>query len=249
MNLVDTHAHLVDEKFRDDLPAVLARAREAGVHDIVVVADRPAEWEPALEVCRREPGCRAALGIHPHVAKDATEADWRRLETLLDDPLVCAVGEAGLDYHYDYSPRLVQKEVFENQVDLAKRWDLPLIVHTRAAWQETFAILGSDLVISLARPRGVIHCFSGGVEEARRAAALGFLLGIGGLITFKNTNGPRDAVKAAGLGALVLETDAPYLAPAPFRGQRNEPARVARVAEAVAEILGPGSCLVRMAQR
>lgn len=237
MNLIDTHAHLADAKFRDDLPAVLARAREAGVHDIVVVADGPAEWEPALEVCRRAPGCRAALGIHPHVAKDASEADWRRLETLLDEPLVCAVGEAGLDFHYDYSPREVQKAVFENQADLAKRWELPLIVHTREAWDETFAILGSDPSMTPSGRRGVIHCFSGGAEEARRAAALGFLLGIGGLITFKNTNGLRDAVKAAGLGALVLETDAPFLAPAPFRGERNEPARVARVAEAIAGLL------------
>ena len=141
MNLIDTHAHLADAKFRDDLPAVLDRAREAGVHDIVVVADGPAEWEPALAICRRAPGCRAALGIHPHVAKDASEADWRRLETLLDESLVCAVGEAGLDYHYDHSPREVQKAVFENQADLAKRWELPLIVHTREAWEETFAIL------------------------------------------------------------------------------------------------------------
>lgn len=247
MNLIDTHAHLADAKFRDDLPAVLDRARAAGVHDIVVVADGPEEWEPALDLCRRAPGCRAALGIHPHAAKDATEPDWRRLETLLDDPLVCAVGEAGLDYHYDYSPREIQKTVFENQADLAKRWELPLIVHTRKAWEETFTALGSDLTFDLSCRRGVIHCFSGGAEEARRASALGFLLGIGGLITFKNVNGLRDAVRTAGLSALVLETDAPFLAPVPFRGERNEPARVARVAEAIADLLDTTAAAVAAA--
>jgi TatD DNase family protein len=184
----------------------------------------------AIEVARAREGVWATAGVHPHDAKEG----WDGLEALLAEPEVVAVGECGLDYHYDHSPRDVQRDSFEAQIALAHAHDLALVVHTREAWDDTFAVLAAAGVPE----RTVIHCFTGGAEEARRCLDLGAHLSFSGIVTFKGAPEVREAVALCPLERLLVETDSPFLAPVPHRGRPNQPAHVSLVGEAVAAAKG-----------
>lgn len=225
--LVDTHCHL---DMLEDLDGALARMRAAGVARAVTIGVDRASSEWAVRAARSHDDVWATVGLHPHDAKDRTDGLMSLLEQLAADARVVGVGEAGLDYHYDNSPRDVQRAVFAEQVALAKRAHKTLVVHTREAWDDTFAILESEG----APERIVFHCFSGGPTEAGRALDLGATLSYSGVVTFKSATELREAARATPLDRIVVETDAPFLAPVPHRGRPNEPAYVARVAEALA---------------
>lgn len=237
--LFDTHAHLTHADFADDLPEVLGRARAAGVGHILNAGWDLASSEEAAADADPERGLYAAVGIHPHDAAKAPADCLERLRELARRPGVVAIGEIGLDYHYDFSPRPVQQRLFAEQLALAGELGLPVLVHDREAHADTLAALrreaerrGDGAV------RGVMHCYSGSREMAPALLDLGLLLGLGGPLTFANARRTVEVAKAVPLSALVVETDCPYLAPVPFRGRRNEPAYVARVAEALAAVRG-----------
>ena len=239
--MTDSHCHLAGDEFAGDLQAVVARAREAGVSRALVIlaAEDDAEIARAATVTAAWPPCRFAVGVHPHHAHlfasnpgDAAELVERRLDSL---PAARAVGEIGLDYHYDFSPKEVQQEVFRQQLRLARARRLPVVIHTREAEEDTLQILEAEGGPEL---RGVFHCFTGGVAAAKRALETGFYLSLPGILTFPKAGELRDAVRTVPLDRLLIETDSPYLAPIPYRGKRNEPAFVARVAERLAAELG-----------
>jgi len=236
--MIDTHAHVHDRAFDDDREPMLARAREAGVDAIVTVGCDADDSRRACEVAERY-GLAATVGVHPHEAKDAPQdlaAVFDRLRERHGGRVV-AVGETGLDYHYDHSPRDVQRAVLARQLDYARERGLPLVFHQREAHDDFVAALRAGF--DPARQRGIVHCFTGTPDEARLfTGEFGLLLGIGGVVTFKTAQGLRDAVAAVGLDAIVLETDCPYLAPVPHRGKRNEVAFVGETARAVASLLG-----------
>jgi TatD DNase family protein len=236
--MIDTHAHVHDRAFDEDREAMLARAREHGVDAIVTVGCDVEDSRRACEAAERY-GLRATVGIHPHEAKDAP-ADLAAAFDALRERFggrVVAVGETGLDYHYDHSPREVQRSVFAAQLAYARERDLPLVFHQREAHDDF--VTGLRAGYDARAQRGIVHCFTGTPDEARVfAGEFGLVLGIGGVVTFKTAQPLRDAVKAVGLDAIVLETDCPYLAPIPHRGKRNEPAFVADTARAVAGVLG-----------
>ena len=208
----------------------VAAAREAGVDRLVSVGVDVASSQEAIEVARRHDGVWATAGLHPHDASQGLDG----LEPLLSDPMVVAVGECGLDLHYEHSPRSVQREVFAAQVALAHAHDLALVIHTRDAWDETFDILGAEGVPA----RTVLHCFTGGPVEARRALDLGTVLSFSGIITFPTAGDIRAAAELCPLDRLTVETDSPYLAPVPHRGRANSPALVPLVGAAVAAAKG-----------
>lgn len=236
MILIDSHCHLEPKEF-PVTAEVIARAREAGVvHAIVVgLMQKPGDFGHALEAARAHPDfLTPTMGIHPHDAAAATPADWDTLEKLCALPEVCAVGEAGLDYYYDHSPREVQAESLRRQCQLAKRFDKPLVVHVRDAHEECAGILEAEGV-----RRGMIHCFTGDTDAARRYLDLGFHLSISGVVTYKKTEPLQAAVQFAPIDRLMVETDSPYLSPVPHRGKwPNEPRWVAETAKKVAELKG-----------
>lgn len=235
MRLIDAHCHLEPEDF-PDVDAVLARARAAGVGRAVLIGQfhGPGNWGHALSIARARPEqLRSTLGIHPHEAARATAADWAELERLCATEEVKAVGEAGLDYYYDRSPRAEQARAFGAQAALAKRLGKPLVVHVRDAHADCASILAAEKV-----GQGVIHCFTGDVRAARSYLDLGFHLSISGVVTYKKTETLADAVRFAPLERLMVETDSPYLAPVPYRGKKNEPAYVVETARRVAELKG-----------
>ena len=236
--MIDTHAHVHDRAFDPDREAMLARAKERGVDAIVTVGCDLEDSRRACEVAGTY-GLAATIGIHPHEAKDAPDdlpAAFDALRARYGERIV-AVGETGLDYHYDHSPRDVQRAVFAAQLAYARERGLPLVFHQREAHEDF--VEGLRAGYDARAQRGIVHCFTGTPDEARVfAGEFGLLLGIGGVVTFKTAQPLRDAVQEAGLGAIVLETDCPYLAPVPHRGKRNEPAYVAETARAVADVLG-----------
>jgi len=235
--MIDSHCHLAGEEFEADLPDVIARAKQAGVTAAIVIlaAQDEAEigrWERVRALW---PEARAAVGVHPHQAGEFASdpaGAARLLESRLDSiPGVCAVGEIGLDYHYDFSPRDVQQAVFRAQLCVARDRHLPVVIHTREADADTLGIIGE----SGRDTSGVFHCFSGDAAAAARALATGYYLSIPGIVSFPKAVELREAVRTTPPDRLLIETDSPYLAPVPYRGKRNEPAYVARVGEAVAE--------------
>jgi TatD DNase family protein len=235
--MIDTHAHVHDPAFDEDREAMLARARAEGVDAIVTVGCDAEDSRRACETAERY-ALRATIGVHPHEAKDAPADLAGVLDALLEryGERIVAVGETGLDYHYDYSPREVQRSVFAAQLAYARERDLPLVFHQRESHDDFVAALraGYDPLTQ----RGIVHCFTGTPAEALTfTGEFGLSLGIGGVVTFKTAQPLRDAVVAAGLGSIVLETDCPYLAPIPHRGKRNEPAYVADTARALAKLL------------
>ncbi|MGH2727755.1 MAG: TatD family hydrolase, partial [Actinomycetota bacterium] len=214
------------------VPGALARMRANSVERVVTIGVDLASSEWAVRAAEEHPDVWATVGLHPHDAKDRTDALMARLEELAAHPRVTAVGETGLDYHYDNSPREQQRASFIEQIALAKRSRKALVIHTRDAWDDTFATLDAEGMPE----RTVFHCWSGGVDEARRAVAMGAVLSFSGTITFRNAQTLRDAAAATPLENVVVETDAPFLTPHPHRGRRNEPAYVRLVVEEIARV-------------
>lgn len=233
--LFDTHAHLNAEEYKDDLDEVISRAQEAGVTNMVVVGfDRPT-IERAMELVDQYNFLYASVGWHPVDAIDMTEEDLIWIEELAAHPKVVALGEMGLDYHWDKSPKDIQKEVFRKQIRLAKKVKLPIIIHNREATADILEILKEENAEEVG---GIMHCFSGSPEVARECVNMNFYISLGGPVTFKNAKKPKDVAAEVPLDKLLIETDCPYLTPHPFRGKRNEPGYVKLVAEQIAEIKG-----------
>ncbi len=234
MKLIDTHAHLYLDNFKQDIGAVMDRAWAAGVEAVYLPAIDRSEHENlfALEAAYPDK-CLAMMGLHPCYVKADWEEEMAAVEDWLGRRSFAAVGEIGLDFYWDRSFETQQYLAFRRQLELAKHYEIPVSIHSRNATRECL-----DVVASLqdGRLRGVFHCFSGDAEMAREAVDLGFYLGIGGVVTYKN-GGLEPAVKAVGVEHLVLETDAPYLSPVPYRGKRNEPAWLQQVAEKLGDIL------------
>lgn len=233
--LFDTHAHLNATQFNEDVEQVIERARAEGVSHIVVVGfDRPT-IERAMELAEQYSFIYAAVGWHPVDAIHMTDDDLMMIEQLAAHPKVVALGEMGLDYYWDQSPKEVQKEVFRKQIRLAKKVKLPIIIHNRDATADIVHILQEE---QAAEVGGVMHCFTGSVEVAHQCIDMNFYISFGGPVTFKNAKKPKEVAKEIPLDRLLIETDCPYLTPHPFRGKRNEPSYVKYVAEAIAELKG-----------
>ncbi len=237
MSLVDTHCHLDDAKFDGDREEVIERARAAGVERMVAIGTGhgPPDLAAGVRLAEQHDFVYASVGVHPHDASKAAEESFAKLGELAAHPKVVAVGEIGLDYHYDFSPRDVQRSVFERQLEIASASGKPVIIHTREAWEDTMALVKQSGGVPFG---GILHCFTGDEEQAREALELGFHLAFGGVLTFPNAEPVRQAARITPEDRLLLETDCPYLAPAPHRGKRNEPAFVVEVARRLAEVRG-----------
>ena len=237
---VDSHAHIDGEEYDGDRDEVVERARAAGVRAILNVGTgdpHSGSLERAVAVAESYEGVYAAVGVHPHDARLFDERAEERIGQLVkQSSRVVAWGEIGLDYHYDHSPRDVQREVFVRQLRLARRAGLPVIIHSREADMDTVSILRADWCAST--QGGIMHCFGGGVEMALSVLALGFMISFAGNVTFKKAENLREVARRVPLDRLLIETDCPYLTPVPFRGRRNEPARVVEVARCLAELHG-----------
>lgn len=233
--LFDTHTHLNAYQFNDDLDEVINRAKENGVTNMVVVGfDRPT-IEKAMELIDKYPHIYGCIGWHPVDAIDCTEQDLKWIEELSQHPKVVALGEMGLDYHWDKSPKDVQKELFRKQIRLAKKLKMPIVIHNREATEDIVTILKEEKAEEVG---GIMHCFSGSMETAMECIKMNFYISLGGPVTFKNAKKPKEVAKEVPLNRLLIETDCPYLTPHPYRGKRNEPAYVKLVAEEIASIKG-----------
>ena len=235
---IETHCHLDDGQFEAERDAVVERALEAGISMLVSIGtgDGPPDLEAGIRMAEAYEPVYASVGVHPHDASRASEETWAAMRDLAAHPKVLILGEMGLDFHYDHSPREVQRGAFRRQLEIAAELGMPIAIHTREAWRETVNCLRE--VWAGVGNGGIFHCFSGGSAEAAEALSLGFCLGIGGVLTFPRAEELRVAVAATPLNQLLLETDAPYLAPVPFRGKRNEPAFLVHTARKLAEVKG-----------
>ncbi len=238
MSLVDSHCHLDDKQFDSDREATIDRALAAGVEQMLAIGtgDGPPDYEVAIRLADKYDCMLATVGVHPHSAQQADGETSKRLEELLKHPKVVALGEIGLDYHYDFSPREVQMRVFVEQMQVAKDARKPIIIHTREAWPDTFELLEQHW--APAKLPGIMHCFSGGPEEAQRCLDMGFYISFAGVVTFPKAIQLQEAAKMVPADRFLVETDAPYLAPAPNRGKRNEPSFVAHTAAKMAALRG-----------
>lgn len=234
IELVDTHTHLNDDKFADDVPDAVARARAAGVRRCINMGDTLASSKKAVELAHAYEGLFAGVGIHPEEARELTADDDAQLAAWAEDEKVVCIGEIGLDYYWvkDEPTRELQRKIFIHQLDLARQLHLPVCIHDRDAHADTLAILKKE---GQGIPT-VLHCYSGSVEMAREFLKLGCYLGTDGPLTFKNASKLLNVIRDMPLGRLLVETDAPYMAPVPMRGKRNEPAFVRFIAEKVAEL-------------
>jgi TatD DNase family protein len=233
--LIDTHCHLNHRDFADDRTACLARARAAGVGVMVEIGYDLPSSEAAVAAAEREPSLYAAVGVHPHDATSLDDRSLARLAELARSPRVVAIGEIGLDFYRNLSPRPAQEEAFRRQLRLSRELGMPFVLHTRDSEGEVLDLLEAEGPMGVT---GVLHCFSAGPEIAARAFALGLYVGLGGVLTFKNARALQETAAALPLDRIVIETDAPYLAPHPYRGKRNEPAYVTLVADQLAALLG-----------
>ncbi|MBZ5578264.1 MAG: TatD family hydrolase [Acidobacteriia bacterium] len=235
MRLVDSHCHLDDRQFDEDREAAIERARAAGVGTLMAIGtgSGPPDLEAALRLADQYPFIVATVGVHPHDASKASEDTFVRLQELARRPRVKAIGEIGLDYHYDFSPREVQRAVFERQLTIAAEAGRPVVIHTREAWDDTLAILRARW-----NGGGVMHCFTGNEQQAGQALDLGFHLAFGGVLTFPKAEEVRQAARITPEERLLVETDCPYLAPVPMRGKRNEPAFLVETVRRLAEVRG-----------
>lgn len=233
--LFDTHVHLNARQFKEDYELVVERAREAGVTHMVVVGFDAETIPLAIKIAEQYEDIYAAVGWHPVDAIDFNEEYLEWLEELAAHPKVVALGEMGLDYHWDTSPKDVQAGVFRKQIRLAKRLDMPIIIHNREATTDVIRILQEEDAASVG---GVMHCYAGSVAEIEACLQMNFYISLGGPVTFKNAHETKEVAKAIPLDKLLVETDAPYLAPHPYRGKRNEPAFVTLVAEEIARLRG-----------
>ena len=231
--LIDTHAHLNAEQFQADLSEVIERAQSEGVNTIVVVGfDRPT-IKRAIELADQYDFIYATVGWHPVDAIDMTDEDLQWIEELSSHPKVVGLGEMGLDYHWDKSPKDIQKEVFRKQIALAKKVKLPIVIHNRDATADIIEILKEENAQEVG---GIMHCFTGSLEVAKQCMDMNFYISFGGPVTFKNAKKAKEVAAEIPLDRLLIETDCPYLTPHPFRGKRNEPAYVRLVAEQIAEL-------------
>ncbi|HHV35070.1 MAG TPA: TatD family hydrolase [Syntrophomonadaceae bacterium] len=230
--IIDTHAHLDDNKFKGDFESVQARALEAGVTRIISVGTNFTSSRHACVLADEHPEIYAAVGVHPHDAITVVPRTLEGLRLLAGSSRVVAWGEIGLDYHYNFSPQDCQLDVFRKQLEIAGELNLPVIIHDREAHQEVLSVLGDFPGIT----EVVIHCFSGDLRIAEECVKRGYYLGIGGTLTFPNNKKLQDVVKRVPLEHILLETDCPYLAPQPWRGKRNEPAFVTAVLEEIARL-------------
>lgn len=229
--MIDSHCHL--EMLEREIDSVLERAKKEGVDTIITISSDRESIEESVKLAEKYDSVYATVGLHPHDSKDFDSKIAHRIFELSKHPKVVAIGETGLDYHYDHSPREIQREVFAEHLALAKETGLPVIVHSREAFEDTFRILKESQV-----QRGVMHCFSGTVEWAKRFIDLGFMISISGVVTFKNANKIKEVAKFVPDDYLIIETDAPYLTPEPMRGRKNEPAYLRYVAKTLAELRG-----------
>lgn len=236
--MIDSHCHIAGPEFTDDLETVISRARLSLTRAMVILAaDDTGELQRAAAVARAWPDVRFSIGVHPHAAgayRDEPGRAARDVAAAIDaQPLTRGLGEIGLDYHYDFSPRDVQQQVFREQIQLASRRRLPVVIHTREAEDDTFRILADEQAAT-----GVFHCFTGDRAMAQRALDIGFHISLAGIVTFPKALELKEVARMVPLDRLLIETDSPYLAPVPHRGGRNEPALVVRVAEVIAELRG-----------
>ena len=231
--LIDSHAHLTDERFADDLDTTIERAAAAGVQRIVTIGSDVEDSRAAVALAERKPEVYATVGIHPHVAAETDAEAFTTLRALAASPRVVAIGEMGLDFFYDNSPREAQREVFIRQLRLARELELPVVVHTREADEQTDAVLRQEA----SGVQGVLHCFTGGRQLMETALELGWYISFSGLITF-GKYADAELLRTVPAERFLVETDSPYLAPVPHRGKRNEPAYVVRVASRAAELRG-----------
>jgi TatD DNase family protein len=229
--LIDSHCHLDSARFDDDRASMIARARESGVMRMMTIGCSVENSERALGLAKAHRDVFCSVGVHPHEAEGATPDFIDSLRALARHPKVRAIGECGLDYYYDHSPRDVQQRVFRAQITLARELAMPLVIHVRDAWDDCLRILDDEKA-----ERVLIHCFTGTRENAESSIARGYMLSIPGVVTFKDPGALHDVVKTAPLDRLLVETDSPFLSPMPHRGKRNEPAFVRHVAEKVAEL-------------
>ena len=237
MKLADSHCHLDDPQFRDDRSAAIGRAHAAGLAYMLAIGtgEGPPDLEAAVRLADAWPSIYATVGVHPNDAPKADERTFHHLEELLSHPKVVAIGEIGLDYHWGV-PKEAQLPVFVQQLEIASATRMPIIIHTRDAWADTIQVLRTRWA-----PNGlpcVMHCFTGDENTARECLDLGFYLAFGGVTTFPKSLAVREAARVTPIERMLLETDAPYLAPVPHRGKRNEPAYMARTAEAIASLRG-----------
>lgn len=233
MQFIDTHVHLNADQYDEDLEQVISRAREKGVQKMVVIGFDTKTIKRAMALAEADPDIYAVVGWHPVDAVDCTEEDLKWIEELAAHDKVVGIGETGLDYYWDKSPKDVQQELFRKHIRLAQRVKLPLIIHNREATADVLRILREE---EAELTGGIMHCFGGSVETAREAIRLNFMISLGGPVTFKNAKTPKEVAKEIELEHLLIETDAPYLAPHPFRGKRNEPSYVPLVAEEIARL-------------
>ena len=232
--MIDSHTHLTYPQLSDRLDTVLQNARQANVAGMITIGTDIADAEKAIALCRRFPHIRCAIGIHPHHSAEATDAHLVRLAELESDPAILALGEMGLDYHYDFSPRDIQKRIFLAQLDLARRRNRPIVIHCREAIDDCLAILRDFPTL-----RADFHCFTGFKSEAMRILDLGHMIGLTGVVTYKKSDELREVAAFIPDVQLLIETDAPYLAPDPVRKQKNnEPAFLIHTAAAIARIRG-----------
>ena len=234
MRIVDSHCHLDFDSFEDDIDAVVTRARDAGVCRMVTICTKVSAFERVLVIAERFDDVFCSVGVHPHEAGREGDVPLDRLVELARHPKVVGIGESGLDYYYDNSPVEAQKTSFRTHIDAARETGLPLIVHSRDADDDM-----ADMLEEGAREGafpGVLHCFTAGPELAARAVAIGFYVSLAGIITFKSAESIRETVRRVPMDRLLVETDAPYLAPVPMRGKRNEPAYVRHTHEMLAQV-------------
>ncbi len=235
MRLADSHCHLTDTRFDEDRTALLTRARQAGIERFITIGATGEFWhnEKAVALTQEHTDVFATVGVHPHNAETITPETYDHLRRLAQEPRVVGLGETGLDFYYEYSPRVAQRRHFRTFIQLALELDLPLSMHVREAYAEAADILrqeGGD------RVRGVMHCFTGTASEAEALLALGLSLSFSGIVTFKSAQDLRAVVPLVPMDRLLIETDCPYLAPVPYRGRRNEPAYVSQVAATIAQL-------------
>lgn len=246
---VDSHAHLTSDQFKEDREQVIRRAIDAGMKYIVNPGTDLDDSRRAVELAEKHPEVYACVGFHPHDAKKADDTSLRAIEELSNHPKVVAIGEIGLDFHYDFSPRDIQAEIFKAQIGIAQRRNLPVVVHTRESNEETIRIVEeavngeplwrSQMATPFSRfpaPKGVFHCFSGDTAMAWHIIRMGFFVSMPGVVTFKNPGFAAEVARDISIEHLLLETDSPYLAPVPYRGKRNEPSHIPLIAKRIADL-------------
>jgi TatD DNase family protein len=231
----DTHAHLDDEQFAEDQETVIKRAQEAGVELIVNAGCSDSTFGHMEKLMYKYDFIYGAVGVHPHEAQDLNAESLAELYKLAQRPRIVAVGEIGLDYHYDFSPRATQQKVFRKMIQMAREVQLPIIIHDREAHEDVLRIVKEEKASEVG---GVFHCYSGSWSLAKEIMQLGFYIALGGVVTFKNARKAVEVAREMPLERLLIETDCPYLTPEPYRGKRNEPVYVVKVAEKIAEIKG-----------